>query len=55
MPVIINEIVIRSTVENAEQRPDSKPSTGSSQIQAEELVKQTVAKVLEIIEDKKSR
>jgi hypothetical protein len=57
MPVIINEILIRSTVENSSQTmPKTQESaTGQSNLQAEELIKQAVEKVLELLEEKKQR
>jgi Family of unknown function (DUF5908) len=57
MPVIINEILIRSTVENASPTtPKSQESASANKsMEAEELVKQAVEKVLEILEEKKQR
>jgi hypothetical protein len=55
MPVIINEILIRSNVENAANQNISQPANGQPNLLAEEIVKQAVEKVLEILEEKKHR
>jgi hypothetical protein len=54
MPVVINEIVIRSNIEKPEVKsaPVSEPK-GDKWM--EEVVKQSVEKVLEILEEKKQR
>lgn len=57
MPVIINEILIRSTVENSSPTtPKAQEAANANKsMEAEELVKQAVEKVLEILEEKKQR
>ena len=53
MPVIINEIVIKTNVETSVSTETQSLSTQN--ISVEEIVKQSVAKVLEILEEKKER
>lgn len=53
MPIVINEIVIKT---NVETRASAEPQSGNTEnISVEEIVKQSVAKVLEILEEKKER
>jgi hypothetical protein len=55
MPVVINEIVIKTNVES--QVSDASDSTNSNdnKMSVEEIVKQSVAKVLEILDERKER
>ncbi len=55
MPVIINEILIRSTVENTALQANNEAATTQPNAQTEEIIKQAVEKVLEILEEKKNR
>lgn len=57
MPVVINEIVIRSVVENSTAQPGNTAAAtqNQGQLDAERLVKQAVEQVLEILQDKKMR
>lgn len=57
MPVVINEIVIRSVVENSTAQPGNTAAAAQNpgQLDAERLVKQAVEQVLEILQDKKMR
>ena len=54
MPVIINEIIIRSNIEKPENK-SSPAGTAVDERVTEELVRQSVEKVLEILEEKKQR
>jgi hypothetical protein len=49
MPVVINEIVITTNIEN------NRTGADSSQVAVENLVKEAVEKVLEILEEKQHR
>ena len=54
MPVVINEIVIKTNVEST--RSEQENSIGANgNVPVEEIVKQSVAKVLEILEERKER
>jgi hypothetical protein len=53
MPIVINEIVIKTNVEIPETT--GTQSLNTENISVEEIVKQSVAKVLEILDEKKER
>ena len=55
MPVVINEIVIKTNVENPQKDKDKPAANNQSNLNADEIVKQAVNKVLEILEEKKQR
>jgi hypothetical protein len=55
MPVIINEIVIKSTVEKDPNMPNGAASPVQASQNTEEIVKQAVEKMFEILEEKKLR
>jgi hypothetical protein len=54
MPVVINEIVITTNIENSRTGAGSS-GADSSQVAVENLVKEAVEKVLEILEEKQQR
>lgn len=54
MPVVINEIVIKTNVESSRSEPEN-PVGSNGNMPIEEIVKQSVAKVLEILEERKER
>lgn len=53
MPIIIHEIVITTNIEKNTAATNAAPQTGN--IPVEEVVKQAVEKVMEILEEKKQR
>jgi hypothetical protein len=53
MPIVINEIVIKTNVEVP--GPTETQSLSTENVSVEEIVKQSVAKVLEILNEKKER
>lgn len=55
MPVIINEIVIKTNVEPVARETENDRSRDEGKMAIDEIVKQSVAKVLEILEEKKER
>lgn len=55
MPVIINEILIRSTIEKSDVKQGASQATAKSDLASEEIIKQAVEKMLEILEEKKLR
>ncbi|GAB1452079.1 hypothetical protein MASR2M47_21350 [Draconibacterium sp.] len=54
MPVVINEIVIKTNVESSRSEQESPTGTNGN-VSVEEIVKQSVAKVLEILEERNER
>lgn len=54
MPIIINEIVITTNIDKNESQAVNV-AADSNNLQMEEIVKQAVEKVLEILEEKKQR
>jgi len=54
MPVVINEIVIRTNIDQP-SRPSAPNSTGNENISLENVVGQAVEKVLEILKEKEER
>jgi hypothetical protein len=54
MPIIINEIVITTNIDKNESQPPNAAHDAGS-LQMEQIVKQAVEKVLEILEEKKQR
>jgi hypothetical protein len=54
MPIIINELVIKTNIEQP-RSPGSAGSPVTDRSVIEEMVKQAVEKVLEILEEKKER
>lgn len=55
MPVVINEIVIKTNVEKSAANTDDRQINNTENSSMEEIVKQSVEKVLEILEEKKQR
>ena len=55
MPVVIREIVIKTNVETSQSDIEDSRIRNNYNIPVEEIVKQAVAKVLEILEEKKER
>jgi hypothetical protein len=55
MPVVINEIIIRSTVEPQSPMPATGDQQQDQSQQVDAIVKMVVQKVLEIMEEKKQR
>lgn len=55
MPVVINEIVIKTNVESPQKDTDKPVANNQSSLNANEIVKQAVSKVLEILDEKKQR
>ncbi len=53
MPIVINEIVIKTNVETPV--PTGIQPSNTENVSVEEIVKLSVAKVLEILEEKKER
>lgn len=54
MPVVINEIIIRSNIEKPDHQSPPVGNVLDDRVM-EEVVKQSVEKVLEILEEKKQR
>lgn len=55
MPVVINEIVIKTNVEQMVRESENDNPRSGNNMSVDEIVKQSVAKVLEILEEKKER
>ena len=55
MPVVINEIIIKTNVETSQSEAEDSRSQPQNKMSVDEIVKQAVAKVLEILEEKKER
>jgi len=55
MPIVINEIVIKTQVESSTSDEDNIQSMANNNLSVSEIVKQSVEKVLEILEEKKQR
>ena len=55
MPIVINEIVIKTNVETATALSDKTQNADKDHASIDEIVKQSVEKVLEILEEKKQR
>ncbi len=55
MPVIINEIVIRTNIEKGDSSAGKESGGQAGHQQFEEIVQEAVKQVLEIIEEKKQR
>ena len=54
MPIIIHEIVITTNIEKNSSAPNAT-APGAGNMPVEEVVKQAVEKVMEILEEKKQR
>lgn len=54
MPIIIHEIVITTNIEKNTATTNA-PAQGTGSLPVEEVVKQAVEKVMEILEEKKQR
>jgi len=54
MPIIINEIVITTNIEKTDS-PVKHTAPESNNLSMDDIVKQTVEKVMEILEEKKQR
>ena len=55
MPVVINEIVIKTNIESSRSESNDSRFDSDRNMPVEEIVKQSVAKVLEILEERKER
>jgi hypothetical protein len=55
MPVVINEIIIKTNVETTGSELNNSGTRPENNSSVEEIVKQSVAKVLEILEERKER
>lgn len=55
MPVVINEIVIKTNVESQVSDAGNAHARDENIMSVEEIVKQSVAKVLEILDERKER
>ncbi len=55
MPVVINEIVIKTNVESSDSESNDSRFRSDKNMSVEEIVKQSVAKVLEILEERNER
>ena len=55
MPIVINEIVIKTNVDSSLSDDDTDQNEANRNFSVSEIVKQSVAKVLEILEEKKQR
>lgn len=55
MPIVINEIVIKTNVEQPASSSESAVSNASNEIATDEIVRKAVEKVMEILEEKKQR
>jgi hypothetical protein len=55
MPVVINEIVIKTNVESPVSDAGNSLQHIENKMAVEEIVKQSVAKVLEILDERKER
>ncbi len=55
MPVVINEIVIKTNVESQVSDAGETVNRDDAKMSVEEIVKQSVAKVLEILDERKER
>ena len=55
MPVVINEIVIKTNVQSEKSETVKNTSKNDGQNQMEEIVKQAVERVFEILAEKKER
>jgi len=54
MPIIINEIVITTNIDKS-KAGDNAPPGASGNLAIDEIVKQTVEKVMDILDEKKQR
>ncbi|HTO14878.1 MAG TPA: DUF5908 family protein [Edaphocola sp.] len=55
MPIIINEIVIKTNVEQQRNNVGNTTDSTSATVPIDEIVQQAVEKVMELLEEKKQR
>lgn len=55
MPIVINEIVIKTNVEQPTIRGENAANNALTQLSTDEIIQQAVEKVMEILEEKKQR
>jgi hypothetical protein len=55
MPIVVKELVIRATVSERPASGSSLASSGQDQISREELIKECVEQVMEILKQKTER
>lgn len=55
MPIVINEIIIKTNVEQPTISPENAANNALTQPSTNEIVQQAVEKVMELLEEKKQR